>query len=196
MKKTQRLGFLTAVFFVLVCISNTVFASETKGYFGLGWVDAGFRDSTYTTSTNTWVNTSSAQGLHLIGGYRLHENFAVEADYTNFDVRATSQITGTVTSYGLSGVGIIPTGNMFSLLGKIGVASVSTTTTISSALSTPPAGVNTSASVVGLTYGLGFQFNWSHGALRFALDSYPYYELGGRATNRTTGPSLTGLFAF
>lgn len=194
MQQVRRI-ILGAMFIVSACFSNTVLASDTKGYFGLGWVVGGFRDTTYTSSTNTWINTTSAQGLHLIGGYRFHESFAVEADYTKFDVSDMGTVGGAVTSYGLSGVGIIPTGDHFSLFGKIGVASVSTTTNISSQQPIP-AGVNMSASVTGLTYGLGFQFSWTHVAFRFALDSYPYYELGGRATSRTTGPSLTGLFAF
>jgi OmpA-OmpF porin, OOP family len=62
----------------------------------------------------------------LFGGYRFHRHFAAEAFYGNWgEIRLSSgpvSATGEISSWGFSGLGILPLGNQFSLFGKLGFA--------------------------------------------------------------------------
>jgi OOP family OmpA-OmpF porin len=62
----------------------------------------------------------------VFAGYRFHPNFAAEAFYADWGEISVSAgpVTGTgeISSFGISGLAILPLANQFSLFGKLGFA--------------------------------------------------------------------------
>lgn len=115
----------------------------------------------------------------LQAGYQVNSNLAIEGgyiDYGKLDYTATATnlvgvltANGKATGWNLVAVGILPLGNQFSVLGKLGVAEVSVSTTVAAA----GLSVSTSDSKTDATYGLGVKYEITKAVfLRGDLDSY------------------------
>jgi len=115
----------------------------------------------------------------LQGGYQLNQNWAVEGGYlgssnTNYSASG-GNLPGTVTSSGslsgwnVTGVGILPLANKFSLVGKLGVANMQESADVSAGnFSTSTGGSKTDA-----TYGVGLKYDFNNATfIRADLDSY------------------------
>ncbi|MBI5919265.1 MAG: porin family protein [Nitrosomonadales bacterium] len=108
-------------------------------------------------------------------GYQLNKSFAVEGQFTGVgSVKDAAGNKSKGDALSLTGVGFLPLNDSFSLYGKLGVASVKTTTA---------AGLGvTGVSRTGLTYGIGAQYNVTPQlGLRAGWDSY------GAATANAAG---------
>ena len=139
-------------------------APADNWYAGIGWGNATAKDLCDTGGEPGLVVTScddKASGWKLFGGYRLNKHFAIEAAYSaGSDFEASGTYFGMPVSLSAkanflegTAVGMLPLGERFALLGKIGVSywdlKVST-----------PLGSD-SDSGLGLTYGVGAQFDFT-----------------------------------
>ncbi len=109
-------------------ISIPAFAADTGGYL-VGMVgQTKFKDIDTTGVTNSSVKDTGT-GIKLGGGYAFNRNFAVEGAYVDLG-KAT--VSGTFLGVNFSdtrkasglvvvGVGMLPLGNQFTLLGRAGV---------------------------------------------------------------------------
>jgi len=116
--------------------------------------------------TSNIDNRDRDTGYRLFGGYQVNRNFGVEAgwfDLGEMGYTATTTPAGTLVGdvrfqgVNLDIVGTLPISDRFSLLGRIGGASVRTRGTFSStgAVTMPYPGNSTSARRFGLKYGVG-----------------------------------------
>lgn len=93
-----------------------------------GAINAGLIASGFAAATTTADEDDT--GWKLFAGYQLNKNFAVEVGYADlgqFSANSTTVPAGTLrtnidtTAWGVDAVGILPFGNNFSLLGRVGV---------------------------------------------------------------------------
>lgn len=115
----------------------------------------------------------------LQAGYQIDKNWAVEGGYlgsTNATYSAAGgNLAGPVTAsakisgWNLTGVGILPVANQFSLLGKLGVAGIRNSVTAAG----PGGAIAASGSKTDFTYGIGAQYDFTNAVFaRLNLDSY------------------------
>lgn len=98
-------------------------------------------------------------------GYQINRNWAIEAGYfqTNYENYSATggNLPGPVTAsarasgWHLSGVGILPLANQFSLLGKLGIASIEDEVTLSG----PGGTLSASGTKIDTTYGIGAKYD-------------------------------------
>ena len=133
------------------------------------------------------VNKTSNFIYGGVAGYQYNKNLATEVQFTGVgkatDVAGNS-LKGDALS--LSVVGMLPLGDSFELLGKLGVASAKTTASGATAYQ--------GASRTGLTYGFGAQYNVSQNlGLRLGYDRYAVatsnagVKINGNANVMTVG---------
>lgn len=121
------------------------------------------------------VNYPSA--IKLNAGYQFNRNFAIEGGYLGLSDEdyidyLGDSATNSVSGWDIKAVGILPLSYQFSLLGKLGIADIrsSTNTYTSSPYFTYTYGTSSKS---GLTYGLGAKFDFTRAvSLRFDWDSY------------------------
>lgn len=126
----------------LVLGSGAAFAENSGWYAGLGVgqssvdvsggeIDADAAAEGLTTTTSSVDDNDTA--WKVFGGYRLMENFGIEAAYMDYgtitaDSTMTAPVAGVIntdmdtTAWIVDVVGILPVGNGFELFGKLGVA--------------------------------------------------------------------------
>ncbi|MDE2118425.1 MAG: porin family protein, partial [Betaproteobacteria bacterium] len=114
----------------------------------------------------------------LQAGYQINKNFAVEGGYlgsnnetytaTGGNLAGPVTASGNVTGWNLTAVGILPIANQFSLLGKLGVATIR-----DSATATGPGGTfSASGTKTDATYGLGAKYDFTNAVfVRLDVDS-------------------------
>jgi len=134
----------------------------------------------------------SDTGFKIFGGYSWNQNFAAEVTY--FDLGEASGSFGVgdnfdvgVSGFGVSAVGTLPLGDMFSLFGKIGYASYDIDAHVELA------GVGSgsaSQSESDMTYGLGAALSFGQFEARA---EYEAINVDGGDANMI---SLSGLFRF
>lgn len=118
-------------------------------------------------------------GYKLQAGYQMDSGLAIEGGYIdygkfNYTATATNMIgvltaNGKATGWNLVAVSIWPLDNQFSILAKLGVAEVRTSTTVTA----PGLSASTSDSKTDVTYGLGVKYEITKAVfLRGDLDSY------------------------
>lgn len=172
----------------LTVTSSAVFAADEGFYLGGGL------GQSRTTNSTTNVSTTGTS-FKLIGGYSLNKNFAVEAEYV--DLGTFASVTGADvkgTALGVSAVGTLPLGDTFSLYGKVGVASVSTTTTAQPGWILLVSG---NQSKTGVSAGFGGEFNVApNAAIRLSFDSYQFDALASTITGRVATYGVAGIFKF
>ena len=112
-------------------------------------------------------------------GYQINQNFAVEGGYlgsSNENYTASGgnlagpiSASGSVKGWNLTGVGILPLVNNFSLLGKLGFASIKESVTVVG----PGGAAAGSGNKTDLTYGIGAKYDFTSNIFaRFDVDSY------------------------
>lgn len=180
-------GITLALIAILVLAGATTASADDSGWYvvgGVGGTDTNplildtqnsliaARQSGFVYSSNSGM---SAYRLHA--GYQLSEYFAVEGGYVNlgnFKYTATGgtlaspySISSTIKASYLDGVALLPFGNHFSLLAKLGIAH----STSSSVAGVPVdfAGI----SKTGFTTGLGVKYEFANGvSIQYEEDSY------------------------
>ena len=184
MKKAMA-GLCVAV--TIAGVSGIALADDS-GFYVLGAI--GQTQTSTKSETDAVVIAAGATGLvssgnnnatayKLQAGYQINTNLAIEGgyiDYGKFNYNATAtNIAGAITGTGkasgwnLVGVGILPLGNQFSVLGKLGIANVRSSGTATVA----GISASTSTSKTDLTYGLGVKYEITKAVfLRGDLDRY------------------------
>lgn len=184
MKKAMA-GLCVAV--TMAGIPGAAFAGD-NGWYVLGAVGQTTSNNGKTTldsaltaggATGFLSSYSEPTFYKLQAGYQINNNFAVEggyigsnnATYTASGGNLAGPVTasGSLTGWNLTAVGILPLANQFSLLGKLGVADIS-----SSATATGPGGTfSAGGSKTDLTYGIGAQYDFTNAIFaRLDFDSY------------------------
>jgi OOP family OmpA-OmpF porin len=179
---------ITLVLMAIICLSGVTTAYATDQWYVLAGVDQRINndekstvDSILTTAGATGFTSSSDTtiGYKIQLGYQINQNFAVEGGYSDLGNTTYSAIGGnigaginaeaSITGFDLVAVGIVPVNEQFSLLGKLGVASIKDSVTVS--------GGGISKSTDGtkndLTYGIAalYYFDKEHFG-RIDVDSY------------------------
>jgi OOP family OmpA-OmpF porin len=174
----------------LVGISNVAAAADDGFYAGAG-IGQSFTTITFAgAGSSTYTDTA----YKLLGGYAVNKNFAVEAEYINLGTFKGSVVNAAATGYGMSAVGTLPVAESFSLYGKVGFSSVTTTLSVSPGFVLL---VPASQSKSGVSFGLGGQFNVSqNAAIRLSLDSYQYAAGGNALVGRAGVYGVSGVFKF
>lgn len=120
-------------------------------------------------------------GWKVYAGYRVNENFAIEAGYTRlgkfgyqgsfdfyitgYDYEGSASLKGRAKAWTLSALGIVPLGQQFELFGKLGLARWDVKTTANITVNQDGDSYSESTSVskkgTGLNFGLGavYKFN-------------------------------------
>lgn len=130
---------LTGLVAATAGIPPVAFAQDTGWYVGAGVgqskidIDEAGINAQLRALGAASATTSSDEkdtGWKLFGGYQFNKNFAVEGGYVDlgrFSAFSTTVPAGTLslratsTAWNLDAVGILPFGNNFSLLGRVGV---------------------------------------------------------------------------
>lgn len=168
----------------MATVSGAALADDS-GFYVLGAIGQirGFSKSTTDASLTAAGATgvvssanSTDTAFKLQAGYQLNTNFAIEGGYFDggkYTYNATTTnigavgLTAKVSAWNLVAVGILPLGNQFSALGKLGVADVS------ASCSTTPNVVASCPSKSDVTYGLGVKYAVTNAIfLRGDWDSY------------------------
>lgn len=161
---------------------QSAFASDT------GWYALGQFGQSLNNSKSSFDNTARSAGgsgfsssmnnptaYSLSAGYQINQNLAIEGGYiasgnSNYLMSGGnfggSSISDSFTGFDMKAVGILPLPNQFSLLGKIGVASLtqSGSTNFNSSVN---------GSKTGITYGIGGEYDFTDNiAVRLDWDSY------------------------
>jgi OOP family OmpA-OmpF porin len=158
-------------------------ASETGLYVGakLGTVNYGYGN----------ISNNGQAGFGLLGGYTINRNFAVEVEYDNLGGFESYDGNIKGSSFGFSGVGILPLNQQFSLFGKLGIVS----TTLKDTAKPGWIGDYTYNNT-GMTIGFGGQYNASKAlGIRLGFDAYPV----GDAISTTSSAGMLyigGVFMF
>ena len=161
---------------------------------GTGWyVLGGAGDELGTSGDKAALdNALTSEGAHgfsesisnpaiyrLQAGYQINSNWAIEGGYLYSNDESYSASGGSLRSavdalaigsgWTLTGVGILPLGNQFSLLGKLGVADIHDKAKITGALGA----FSASGSKTAATYGIAAKYDFTDAvSARLDLDSY------------------------
>lgn len=151
---------------------------DTGLYLGAG---VGASESKIDTAGFTGSVDESDTGWKIFGGYQFSRHFAVEAGY--YDLGKLSfggTVGGTAisgnfdsTAIGLSLVGILPVGNNFSLLGRLGVSYGEQEGSVTVGATTGTASDETTE----LTYGLGLRYDFGRNVMVRA--QWERFRVGG-----------------
>lgn len=155
MKKIATAALISAAF------AAPAFAEDQGVYVGLN-----VGQGNVSTAGAGWSKSSDTIFGGLVG-YQINRNFAVEGQFTGTG-KATDVAGNTLKADALSvtAVGILPLNDAFSLYGKLGVASVASTSSSAAAF-----GAN--ATQTSATYGVGAQYNVTPTiGLRAGYDAY------------------------
>lgn len=111
----KRIGLLAAM--ALTLGSGLAMAAETPYYIGgdVGKTSQRVDNNAQKRSTDSYS---------VFGGYRLNENFAVEAGYTDLGKANFGGVSTKNRAYSLDGIARAPLGNNFGVYGRVGVAHV------------------------------------------------------------------------
>lgn len=165
-------------------------SANAGGYFGIGYGSSKMKDASTALIGTAFDDKDKA--IKLFGGYEFNPNVAVEASYVDFG-EFTGKIGTTVTdrweanALDLAVVGKIPLGN-FSLHGKLGLALWNVDDTF--------VGISASESGTGISYGLGFQYNFTK-QFGLRMDWEKYTDVGdANATGQSDLSTMTASVVF
>lgn len=150
MKKTLAITTLSALIF-----SGAAFA-EDGGFYGAADIGQS------TLGNPPGMNTSTGTAFRIGGGYKINENFAVEAGYTDFGSSDATLLGLSIAKITASGLGVaavatLPLSEAFSLTGKVGVSSIKATAT-PSPLIAALGGITSSQTNNNANFGVGAKF--------------------------------------
>ncbi|WP_435628338.1 outer membrane beta-barrel protein [Candidatus Ferrigenium straubiae] len=200
----------------MATVSGVALATD-EGFYVLGSVGQ-TRVSYPQAATDAALTNAGAVGVvstasnnptafKLQAGYQINQNFAVEGGYIDLGkisysatgtvggVAGTATETDKAEAWNISAVGILPFGNSFSAIGKLGVASVRSNANAAVTL----AGIGTatlgaSKSKTDLTYGLGIKYDISK---NFAVrGDWDRYNTGVTGTGNISVLSLGVAYKF
>ena len=178
--------------------SSAVMAQATPsgGYLGFGIGSGTAKDFCSTGGDPSIVLNScddKANGWKIFGGYRVSKNLAFEAGYSvGSDFKASATVFGVPGSVEASAnflegtvIGMLPLGDRFALLGKIGLNFWS----LDVSASALGGSESESDSGIGLTYGVGAQFDFTPKfGMRAEYQMYP--DVGDDSTTGQTDVSV------
>ena len=170
-----------------LALAPTAFAMDDGWYMlaGVGRTTSNSDKSTLDSAVAAAGGVGFSSSLNeptvykLQAGYKINKNFAVEGGYLGSNNEAYTAQGGNlatplnasahVTGWNVTAVGILPLSEQFSLLGKLGIANIRGSATVSGGGITVSAdGTKTSA-----TYGIGAQYDFTKQFFgRFDVDSY------------------------
>ena len=174
MNKIQARFVLAIIFTCLVKVS---FAAGLSNFVGIGM------GNTYANvSGPTGQTTTSSSGYRFVAGSQISPMFGIEAEYVDLGQFPTSNATVAAKGMGFSGLLTFPVTGVISIYGRAGLARIETTVT-PTAGSVPTALL--SDSIVGLSYGYGFQVDVAPNAsILLSWDRYKSSALAGPFTDR------------
>lgn len=111
----KKAGLLAAAAVALTLGSGLAMAADTPYYIG---GDVG--KASQRVDGN--AQKRSSDSYSIFGGYKLNENFAVEAAYTDLGKVEFGGVTAKNKVYSLDGIARAPLGNNFGIYGKVGLA--------------------------------------------------------------------------
>ena len=175
---------------------------DSGGYFGAGIGKASLSD--YCSDTAGLVVTScddSDTSFKIFGGFRFTRNVAVELAYVDLGkYRATGSVIGIpfttsteVTGITVQAVGIVPFGNEFSLMGRIGA--ILWDLNSSAAVGGFPGGISDSGVDIAMGVGAQYKFTTNFG-VRADLDYYPNLGNSNTGEDNVTAVSIGAVFLF
>jgi OOP family OmpA-OmpF porin len=178
-------------------VSSAVMAqtAPSGGYLGIG-VGSGTAKDFCDTGGAPIALTScddKANGWKILGGYQVSKNLAFEAAYSiGSDFTASATLASTPVSVKASAnflegtvIGMLPLGDRFALLGKFGLVYWD----LEVSASAMGVSVSESDSGIGLTYGVGAQFDFTPKfGMRAEYQMYP--SVGDQSTTGETDVSV------
>ncbi|SEL30334.1 OmpA-OmpF porin, OOP family [Roseateles sp. YR242] len=111
----KKAGLLAAAAVALTLGSGLAMAAETPYYIG---GDVGKTEQRVAGNSQK----RAADSYSIFGGYKLNENFAVEAAYSDLGTVSFGGVNAKNKVYSLDGIARAPLGNNFGIYGKVGVA--------------------------------------------------------------------------
>jgi OOP family OmpA-OmpF porin len=206
-RNTNRGGAMKSSFILVACIATALLGTIGAARAQAGWyvgLTLGSSDAadispevvavTGATSTN-FVTDQRDPGVKVFAGYRFNRYFAVEGGFawlgefqttTQVSAPGTGALNADIRVIGLfvDAVGMLPIGDRFALLAKVGVLGSETRTFRSiSGTATPAPGITTNASTdqANLSYGLGAQYDFAKNAT-LRLEWQHYVKVGDANT--------------
>lgn len=168
--------------------ATTAFASDDGWYalVGAGQTTGNFNDKSShdgeltalgATGFASSMSTPTVYKLQL--GYQINRNFAIEGGYLASNNQTYNAIGGNLPApfnmststkgWNITVVGMLPLSEQFSLLGKMGIAAIDESGTVSFGGRSAPA----SGSKTDLTYGIGAKYDFTKTIFgRFDVDNY------------------------
>lgn len=175
---------------------------ESGGYFGAAIGQASASD--YCSDTGGLVVTSCDDkdtSFKIFGGYRFTRNVAVEVAYVDLGkYHATGSVSGLpfdvhteLTGVTVQAVGIVPFGNEFSLMGRIGAIfwDLNNSATVGSFAG----GSGDSGADIAMGVGAQYKFTSNFG-VRADLDYYPNLGNSNTGEDNVTAVSIGVVFLF
>lgn len=161
----------TCVAGILLMVSSSVYAKgsfEDYGYIGLGY--------SYVDADIGGITSVDNSLLGLVGGYRFHENFAVEArGYGNISNDSILGVDLQIDhSFSLFGKAVLPVWKYLDIYGLLGFGQIKASVT--------GQGYNTSDSDSDFQYGIGAAFNKGN-PLELQLEWVKWYDNDGLDVN-------------
>jgi OmpA-OmpF porin, OOP family len=154
MKRILVVAILSAV------ASAPAFANDTGFYVGANLGQA-------TASGNIANNLSTSHSdtyMGILAGYQINKNLAAEVQYVDMGKLSQGSATAKTSGISVTAVGILPINEMFSVFGKLGVASTSVKVT---------SWLNETDNKTAVTVGLGGQYNINNSlGIRVGYDRY------------------------
>ena len=190
-----KLFVLGALFSGLTVVSGPVLSQDGGWYVGLNFGQTKVKDVDCTGAT-TCDDKDKAWGI--FGGYLFNKNFGVELGYADLgkaSLGGTDPFLGTFTTtfeasgFELSGVGILPISDKFSVYGKLGLFmwdldAKSTSSVLGSA--------SLSEDGTDLTFAIGARFHFTKN-LAVQLQWQRYKDIGDDATTGKSDIDVLGL---
>lgn len=187
-RKIVSLGVSSFVVISTACAAD----NDSNWYAGVG-IGRAKIDKPYTRVGRLNTLEKTKTGYKAFGGYRFNSNFAVEVAFNDFRVHSGSGIdeNGFInpnpdawkfSTYSLSAVGMLPLGNDFSALGKIGLAPGRMSEFDSD-------GTRATSKRKSILLGVGV--NYDINKMMFVRAEYEHF---GKVGNPMGGPNVTGEF--
>ena len=185
--KWNRLGLDAFLLLAGFAAMSAAYAGQDSGgYFGASIGRVSYSDSCSDTGGLAVTSCDDKDtSFKIFGGYRFTRNVAVEAAYVDLgSVRATGSFLGSPvdikvdgTGVTLQAVGIVPFGNEFSVMGRVGAIFWD----LKSSASVSGISDSTSDTGVDIALGIGAQYKFAPNfGVRADLDYYP--NLGNNNT--------------